>query len=75
MYKEVGCYKDKRNDRALVEQLINERDKSSNASNCIDVDWKLYPPYLPEFACRCAQAAKERGYKYFGLQFWGEFKK
>ena len=71
-FKAVGCRKDKRHDRALPEMLINERDRYSKYYNKIDVDWENWDTYLPEFACRCADAAKKKGYKYIGLQFWGE---
>ncbi|CAB4001946.1 Hypothetical predicted protein [Paramuricea clavata] len=70
-FKAVGCRKDKRHDRALPEMLINERDRYSNYYNNIDVDWKNWDEYLPAFTCRCAEAAMKKGYKYFGLQFWG----
>lgn len=72
-YKPVGCKIDKRHDRALSEMLINERDVHSNHYNGIDVDWYNFDTYLPAFACRCAKAAKKKGYRYFGLQFWGKF--
>ena len=52
--------------------LINERDRYSHYYNGIDVDWKNWDEYLPAFTCRCAEAAMKKGYKYFGLQFWGE---
>ena len=71
-YKAVGCEKDNRNDRALPEMLINERDKNSHYYNGIDVDWKHWNEYLPTFTCQCAEAAMKKGYKYFGLQDWGE---
>ena len=70
----MGCRKDKRHDRALPEMLINERDRYSKYYNDIDVDWYNWDTYLPEFACRCANAAKKKGYKYIGLQFWGELR-
>ncbi|XP_028403372.1 uncharacterized protein LOC114526070 [Dendronephthya gigantea] len=72
MYKPVGCEKDKRNDRALPEMLIDERDRSSSHYNGFDVDWDNWDEYLPAFTCRCAEAAMKKGYKYFGLQYWGE---
>ena len=53
--------------------LINERDRYSKYYNNFDVDWLNWDTYLPQFACRCADAAKKKGYRYFGLQFWGKF--
>ena len=52
--------------------LINERDQFSNYYNGYDIDWHDWANYLPQFTCRCAKAAIDKGYKYFGLQFWGE---
>lgn len=72
-FKPVGCRKDKGHDRTLPEMLINERDRYSSHYKGIDVDWHNWDLYLPQFTCRCAQAAMEKGYKYFGLQFWGRF--
>ena len=72
-YKAIGCKKDKRSNRALPEMLINERDVTSHYYNNINIDWYNFDQYLPAFTCRCAQAAKRKGYKYFGLQFWGKF--
>lgn len=68
----VGCRKDIRGDRALPEILINERDRTSSKYNGFDVNWYDWDNYLPAFACRCAEAAMKKGYKYFGLQYWGE---
>ncbi|XP_028411153.1 uncharacterized protein LOC114533760 [Dendronephthya gigantea] len=71
-FKAIGCRKDKRHDRALPKMLINERDRSSNYYNGFNIDWYNWDDYLPAFTCRCAEAAMKKGYKYFGLQFWGE---
>ena len=71
-YKAVGCEIDKANDRALPEMLLNERDKYSPYYDGFDVDWANWDEYLPAFTCRCAEAAMTKGYKYFGLQNWGE---
>ncbi|XP_028403466.1 uncharacterized protein LOC114526148 [Dendronephthya gigantea] len=71
-FKAIGCRKDKRHDRALPKMLINERDRYSSHYNGFDVDWMNWDEYLPAFTCRCAEAAMKKGYKYFGLQFWGE---
>jgi len=69
--KPIGCFQDFRNDRALPEQLINERDTLSHVFNGKLINWKD-PHYLPSFICRCASLAKKRGYGYFGIQFYGE---
>ena len=56
---EVGCYKDISNDRALRHLYANLRDK---------IDWYN----LRSMVTKCAERAYERGYKYFGIQFYGE---
>ena len=71
-FKAVGCKLDKSSDRALPEMLINERDRYSSKYNGFNIDWKNWDEYLPAFTCRCAEAAMKKGYKYFGLQYWGK---
>jgi len=49
-YEDVGCYKDKQNDRALPEMIENFRPV---------IDWHDLKNSVVE---RCAKAAKEKGY-------------
>lgn len=71
-YKKVGCYEDRNGDRALPEMLANERDKHSIYYNGHDLNWFDWHNYMPQMVCRCAEQAFKKGYKYFGLQFWGK---
>ncbi|CAB3989558.1 Hypothetical predicted protein [Paramuricea clavata] len=71
-YKKVGCYEDRDVDRALPEMLANERDKHSIYYNGHDLNWFDWHNYMPQMVCRCAEQAMKKGYKYFGLQYWGE---
>lgn len=70
-YKAKGCYHDNPS-RVLKTQVINERDPTSNVFNGRRIEWTNWNNYMAEFACRCAKAVKERGWKIFGLQFYGE---
>ena len=38
----------------------------------IDGFWDDIPSTFLSLACACAEKAKENGWQYFGLQFWGE---
>ena len=63
-YKPVGCQKDTIYDRALPELVLYERP--------VAIHWFTWKEHLPDLACRCAAEAKQRGYNYFGLQFYGK---
>ncbi|XP_031565596.1 pancreatic secretory granule membrane major glycoprotein GP2-like [Actinia tenebrosa] len=58
----VGCFKDKLQDRALPDLIINHR-----ISDPV-IDWSN----LSITVQSCAKAAQDKGYVYFALQFWGE---
>ena len=56
---EVGCYQDKSDDRALNKLYANLRSQ---------IDWWN----MRSMVTKCAERAFVRGYKYFGVQFYGE---
>ncbi|XP_028417926.1 neurogenic locus notch homolog protein 1-like [Dendronephthya gigantea] len=69
-YTKVGCYKDPgsytriSSERHFPDLLLNWRDR---------IDWyDGWHDFLKALTCRCAELAKERGYRYYGLQFFGE---
>jgi len=68
----VGCYKDSLKDRPLREMLLNDRDKYSTYHDGHRLDWRKWDKSMHSLACRCAKKAEEKGYQYFGLQFFGE---
>merc|ERR1712142_72 len=74
--EKVGCFHDsfKRTnaDRVFPNELINRRDPMSNNWDRHTISWKAYPQSIKSLACACAKAAKAKGWKYFGLQFFGE---
>ena len=55
----VGCYQDKSDDRALNKLYANLRSQ---------IDWWN----MRSMVTKCAERAFVRGYKYFGVQFYGE---
>ena len=73
-----GCFHDvdpKRpfDQRPLQHYLLNERDPYAENWNRILIDWTNWgTSYLPGLLCRCSHAAKKQGFKYFGIQFYGE---
>jgi len=70
-----GCYKDYRQempDRPLPDYILNDRDPTHRSWSGIMIDWMKWNTYMPNLVCRCANQARSLGYKYFGLQFYGE---
>jgi len=72
-YTKVGCYNDKRkaSKRAMGDLLFQDRKKGKSFSGQ-KIDWKHWDTYLPDLVCRCAEAASNRGFVFFGIQFYGE---
>ena len=72
-FERVGCYKDLHipSARPLPDYLFNDRDPSIDNYNGRRIDWDNWGVYLPEFACRCAAAAKAKNHTFFGIQFYG----
>jgi len=74
-WKKVGCFNDRVvPDRPLVNELVNIRDPTNPAWNGFLMEWAppQYAKSLHALACECYRLTKERGHRYFGLQFWGE---
>merc|ERR1712168_1207845 len=67
----LGCFNDNYQ-RAMPEQLLNERDTTSKVFGGHTIDWHNYEKYVLAFACRCAKIASAKGYTVIGLQFYGE---
>lgn len=66
-YVPVGCYKDIRLNRALPTLLANYRVKNAKWPDILD--WTDLENSVIK---KCATKAKERGYSFFGIQFYGE---
>ncbi|KAK3700598.1 hypothetical protein QZH41_010513 [Actinostola sp. cb2023] len=70
-YEKVGGFIEK-TERVLTELLLNDRDCTSDKNDGHVLDWNAFTASVHSLACRCAEIAKEKGYKVFGLQFYGE---
>lgn len=57
----------------MPDLLFTDRDSTSNKFSGIDVDWKIWDTYIKGAVCRCAERAKAKGYRFFGLQYYGRF--
>jgi len=73
-YKNVGCFHDPVNvsKRPLPYLLENRRDNTSHTFKAKYIDWKNYHASLSDLVCSCATKAHAKGYKYFGIQYFGE---
>lgn len=73
-FEKVGCYADyhRSNERPLGDYLFNDRDASIQNWSGKMIDWRNWDVYVPQFACRCATAAKAHNATFFGMQFYGE---
>jgi len=71
--KKVGCFKDRIiPDRPLPDELLNRRDPINNNWDGKIINWRDYGTTLHALYCKCAELAKAKGHKVFGLQFYGE---
>ncbi|PFX20415.1 uncharacterized protein LOC111336924 [Stylophora pistillata] len=72
-FERIGCFKDnKRNPRPLPEYEMTDRESRLKIYSGQPIDWRNWDVYLPRFVCRCAKLAKEKGFKTFGVQYYGE---
>lgn len=73
-FEKIGCYKDKHrsHERPLPDYLFNDRDPSIDNFSGQRIDWRNWDIYVPNFACRCAKAARDHNATVFGMQFYGE---
>jgi len=63
-YKDLGCFADKGgSNRPLPEMLFSDEAKRKAES---------WDEFLPDLICSCAKAAKEKNYKFFGIQNFAE---
>ena len=67
-----GCFKDdQKPPRPLPNYILTDRDSSSKIYSGKEIDWGNWVNYLPDFVCRCAQLAKSKNFKFFGIQYYG----
>jgi len=68
----IGCYKDESTNRAMAEYFLTARENLAGIFAGYFIDWKNWPQFLSKFVCDCAKVAQKKGYKVFGVQFFGE---
>ena len=74
-FERIGCFRDNKKDpRPLPEYIITDRERGLNVSSGRSIDWRNWDVYMPDFVCRCAKKANEKGHSTFGVQFYGEYK-
>lgn len=72
-FERIGCFNDKQEDpRLLPSYMLNDRDEHIADFSGQLIDWENWFEHLPDFVCRCAKKALEKGWRLFGIQFWGE---
>lgn len=72
-WTKIGCFHDSLSPRPLPEMLLNDRDRYSKYHQPgYRLNWHKWHQSLHSLACRCAQKALTKGYRVFGLQFYGE---
>ena len=72
-FAKIGCYNDDQNNpRPLPEQIMNDRGVQYPGFSGRKIDWDHWNNYLPQLVCRCAIQTKLKGYKTFGIQFFGK---
>lgn len=69
-YKKIGCFKQS----ATISEvkLVNDRDPSSPYFQGHIINWHEFEKSLHSLACRCHDAAKKQGLKYFAIRYYGE---
>ena len=69
-----GCFNDLQSPRPLPQMMFTDLDKTNSKFSGVPVDWGRWNGYLDQVVCRCAQASKEKGFNYFGIESFGEYK-
>lgn len=72
-FHKIGCFQDDMQvPRPLPVLLFTDRDETSPVSSGIALDWNNWSAYLTKLVCRCSKAAKDKGYSFFSIQFYGK---
>lgn len=74
-FERIGCFKDKTDQpRLLPSYILTDRDEQiqNPVFSGQLIDWRNWYEHLPSFVCRCAQKAQKKGWRIFGIQYWGE---
>ena len=67
----VGCYKENKDQRALQDEIYNEKNPTNPNFGGKMLDTSKWQSEFPEFLCKCARNARARNHQYFGVQNFG----
>ena len=71
-FHKIGCFKDNVNKpNILPKMLFTDMNPNSSAYSGVSLDWAKWNKYIIDLACRCADAASQKGYSSFSLQNYG----
>lgn len=73
-FTKKGCFNDLQNPRPLPRLLFTDLDQKAPEYSGFPVDWGNFDNYLENVACRCAQVSKAKGFTYFGIENFGEYR-
>ncbi|EDO41073.1 predicted protein [Nematostella vectensis] len=71
-FSKVGCFLDNGKKKGFPEMLFQDRNERGKKYGGELIDWKRWDEYVARLVCRCAKAAKAKGYRFFAIQFFGE---
>lgn len=54
--------------------MFTDLDNRTAKYSGFPVDWGSWDNYMDDVVCRCAQVSKAKGFKYFGVENFGEYK-
>jgi len=69
-FQKSGCFK--RTPLVIPDLIVTDRDVTHANYSGHAIDWNNYPHSLRSLACRCHTKAKDDGYRFFSLGFYGE---
>ena len=73
-FERVGCFRDNQiAPRPLPDYIMTDRQENLVIYSGQRIDWRNWDAYMPQFVCRCAKKAKEKGHIAFGVQFYGKY--
>lgn len=72
-FERVGCFRDNQIvPRPIPDYIMTDRQRNLAIYSGQSIDWRNWDVYMPQFVCRCAKEAKQKGYTLFGVQFYGK---
>lgn len=70
--KALGCFAEITHQPAIPNILDSHRGQDAIGYHGVQLSWTKYKESLNSLFCDCLSRAKSRGYKYIGMQYFGE---